>query len=895
MRSAVILLALLLLLDEGSASAQETTGGLTGRLLAADLSPLAEAEITASGPRLLGSREGLTRADGYFTLPALPAGEYSVRIRRVGYRPIRFEEVPVRLGTTTSLGDIRLESQTVELPELVVSGERAILGPTSTASGITLDAQQLDVLPLTRNFRDIALLAPTSIPSFLGRVGGIPEGINIAGATGLENSYYVDGINITDVIHGGTSLDLPYNFVQQIEIQTGGSTAEDPQALGGVVNVVTPSGGERLRGGLFGFYSADALRTNPQTVLGSTETGFRFYDVGATVAGPVQARGLWFFAAYNRTSETREHTLQFGGLRDIRRQNLFAGKLTWRAGPRTSAAFTILGDPSRSQPLGFPIFGSGVPLNPEVLQAKGRSGGVGLSLRANHFVTPNLLIEGSLAQISRIDESEPSTPAGGTPTVIDQLNGTISGGIGFTNEIDSRRRSASLSASWRTGPHAFRAGALYELLYMDQTIEGSRDGSGGTISRQDTALWSWHSSFGTGRGENRTPSFFLQDAWQMQPRLLVNAGLRWSRQTVHNLSAGTVNFRVHDGVQPRLGLVYQPGRIGTQRIYASYGRVANQIALWGVIVNGFGAETLFVFPQDPQVDTTGGSTVYAIPTSGGFPADGTLRGETADEWAIGYDRQLNSRLKFSARAVRRAHRDAVQVGRDTLGLQLWGNLGRGALAHFQRPRRAYHALEFTLERTPAERSPWLRLSYVLSRTYGNYPGLYGSDWRLDFAHFGPLYFVPEQQLNGTGLLPNDRTHLLKLFGAQRFGSHLVLGALFLLASGTPRSEYGAIPGFPPPFRGLVRQRGTAGRTPTIWDLGLRASYEVPVLLRSGARTRLLIDLEHVGSPRKAVDYDQIRFTCLDSAGNQACPNAGYGRVIQYQPPMTARLGLEAGF
>jgi hypothetical protein len=58
---------------------------------------------------------------------------------------------------------------------------------------------------------------------------------------------------------------------------------------------------------------------------------------------------------------------------------------------------------------------------------------------------------------------------------------------------------------------------------------------------------------------------------------------------------------------------------------------------------------------------------------------------------------------------------------------------------------------------------------------------------------------------------------------------------------------------------------------------------------------LLLDLEHVGSPRIPVDYDQVRFTCLDTAGNQACPNAGYGRVIQYQPPMTARLGIEARF
>lgn len=876
-------------------TAQAVSGRIEGHVNGPDGAALPDVEITATSSSLLGSRATATDGAGRFHIPALPVGTYRVAIRSIGFRGVIIQAVPVRLGQTAHLPEITLEAARVELAPITVSADAPGLDPASTASSTRLEARQLDELPLSRNFRDIALLAPAAIPSFLGRAGGIPEGINIGGATGLENSYFVDGINITDVIHGGTSLDLPYNFIQQIEVRTGGSTAEDPQALGGVINVVTPSGGERTRGSLFAFYSADALRTDPQTTLGSTESGFRFYDLGARVSGPALPGRLWFFAAYNRTSEFREHTLSFGDVRDVRRQHLFAGKLTWRAGPRTSAALTVLGDPSRSEPLDFPIFGSGVPLNPEVLQATGRGGGVGASLRANHFLSPDLFLEATLSQITRRDDREPATESGRTPTIIDALNGTLSGGKGFTGEIDSHRRSAGLTASWRLGPHAIRAGALYEELYMDQALEGLRSGAGGTITRQSATAWSWHSSVGTGTAQNRMPSLFVQDAWQVSRRVLLDAGLRWSRQTVHNLSTGNVGFRVRDGVQPRLGIVYRPGRIGTQRVYASYGRVANQIVLWGALVNGFGAETLFVFPRDPRVDTTGGSMAYAIPTIGGFPADGTLRGETADEWAIGYDRQLSLRLALSVRAVRRAHRDAVQVGNDITGQPTWGNPGHGALAHFPRPRRTYHALELTVERAPGTGSPWLRLSYVLSRTRGNYPGLYGSDWRLDFAHFGPLYASPDQHRNATGLLPNDRTHVLKLFGAQHIGRGLVLGATFLLASGTPLSEYGAVPGLPPPFRALTRARGTSGRTPTIWDLGIRATYDLPTAFPGGTQTRLLLDLEHVGSPRKAVDYDQIRFTCLDSAGNQGCPNAGYGRVIHYQPPMTARLGVEARF
>jgi hypothetical protein len=891
--SIALLLAALL---TSALTAQEVTGRIEGRVLGANGSPLPEVEVTASSPSLLGTRVVITDQAGRFQLEALPVGAYRVVARRIGYRAVVVEDVSVRLGETASLPRISLTQAAVQLAEITVSGEAVGLDPSSTASSLRLSARQLDEIPVSRDFRQIALLTPTSVPSYLGRAGGVPDGINIGGATGIENAYYLDGINITDVFHGGAGLSLPYNFIEQIEIRTGGSTAEDAQALGGVVNVVTPTLGERLQGSVFAFYSADELSTNSKALLGSTETGFAYYDVGARAGGPILPRRLSFFAAYDRTSGKSDHTLPFGTATNTDVQHLFAGKLTWRAGPHTSAAFTIIGDPSRGEGLGGSLFGSGVPTEPEGLRRKGSGGGVGVSLRAIHFVRSNLVVEGSLAEISRDGETGPATAAGHGPIVIDQVAGTLSGGVGGVSSDHSRRRSAGLGVSWKLGLHNLRTGALYERLYLESRFDASRP-NGGTITRASPVLWYWHTNRSErGAGENRMPSIFVQDAWQISRRLLLSAGLRWSRQTVHNLTSDTVNFQIKDGLQPRLGVVFQPGRIGTQRVYASYGRVANQFTLRGVDeLNGFGAETLFVFPQDPRVDTAGSSIDYTAAQVGGFSGDGTLRGETGDEYALGYDRKVTSGLTLSVRAVRRVHRDAVQFGIDTLGVRLMGNPGRGALAHFPRPRRTYHALELTVERPAEGRSPWFRVSYVLSRTRGNYTGLYGSDWSLDFGHVGPLYFTPEQHENGTGLLPNDRPHVLKGFGAQRIGSHLSLGASVLLASGTPLSEYGAVSGFGPPFRKLVRQRGTGGRTPTIWDLGLRAAFELPSPVRSGIRTRVLLDLEHIGSPRNRVDHDQVHYTCIDEQGQQSCPNAGYRRVIQYQPPMRASIGIEAGF
>jgi len=246
------------------------------------------------------------------------------------------------------------------------------------------------------------------------------------------------------------------------------------------------------------------------------------------------------------------------------------------------------------------------------------------------------------------------------------------------------------------------------------------------------------------------------------------------------------------------------------------------------------------------------------------------------------------------RAVRRSLREAVANALDTTFVPIWGNPGRGRLSHFTRPERTYDALEVTI-RSTGSRATWYQLSYVLSRTHGNFPGIYPSDWRLPAtSEYGPLYAFQSQWVNASGLLPNDRTHLFKAYGAHHFRFGLDAGASLLIASGTPRTEFGAIPEGAP-FFGFASPRGTAGRTPTIWDLGVRAAYDIRVAGMSALRPQVLVDVQHVGSPRAAVAHEQQRYTCLDANGNQSCPNPSYGQVTHYQPPMSARLGIVVGF
>jgi hypothetical protein len=216
-----------------------------------------------------------------------------------------------------------------------------------------------------------------------------------------------------------------------------------------------------------------------------------------------------------------------------------------------------------------------------------------------------------------------------------------------------------------------------------------------------------------------------------------------------------------------------------------------------------------------------------------------------------------------------------------------GNPGRGALAYLPRARRDYTALELTLERSGGQFT--FLASYVLSRNWGNYTGLFATDLLAPGANGGPQFDFPEQVVNATGLLPNDRTHVVKFIASYKLPIGLTVGTSALLASGLPLSEYGTGPFSP--YWTFIRPRGTAGRTPAVWNLDLRFAYDVPVARGARVRPRVLLDVFNVGSRRLPLTYDQRHYFTPD----QSAVNPNYGAVTQYQAPMSARLGMVVDF
>jgi len=263
-----------------------------------------------------------------------------------------------------------------------------------------------------------------------------------------------------------------------------------------------------------------------------------------------------------------------------------------------------------------------------------------------------------------------------------------------------------------------------------------------------------------------------------------------------------------------------------------------------------------------------------------------LEVENSDEISVGYERLIGSSLKLTTRAVRRDLRSSFQWGFDSTWTPHLGTPGKGTFTFLPRPMRQYRSLEVAADGRWRELS--YRASYVLSRNRGNFPGLFNSDQGIANPGGLGMFMFPVHAVNSTGSLHNDHRHVLTFSGSRRIKFGLTTGAFITAQSGSPVSAIGFTPEGIPVF---AEPRGSAGRTPWLWDVNVRLVEEVRSTGR--VRPRVLLDLLHVGNPQTPVRLIEEKYE--PQIGNAPVLNPNYGQPLTYQPPMMARLGMEVEF
>jgi len=642
-----------------------------------------------------------------------------------------------------------------------------------------------------------------------------------------------------------------------------------------------------VSGQVFGFFTSNGLSATPRSIPGAPNKGLSYslYDAGFGIGGPIVKDRLWYSGAYNPSISSEDVVIPgWGSYQDRRHIHSFAAKLTWRADARNTFVLTGLGDPTTGRRVSPPV---NRPAGIDPFLSDVREGGVAGIVEGRHVMRDHLLLQTSLSRSYRAENQTPETELGRTADFFIDSAGVASGG-GFRQKNESGVTTASLHATWLGRDQEVKAGIEYRDTRLDFDTRY-------VILAQASAT-SYYYQLASFKGHvgSRLPSAFLQHSWHPTERITVSDGMRWEGE--HWISSqGRVAQTILDEWQPRIGLTYQPGRLGTQKVEGSFGRYYQSITT-APLFWYYNANSLFYsasYDHDPRVDPAGADT---IGYGGGAiqPRLIGLQGQFFDEFALGYELQIGSRMKFSVRGIERILRKGIEDGIDlqTFAIGL-SNPGLGVLHAFPAMTRRYSAIELSwLGQIGKDVS--LLGSYVLSRNFGNHEGLFDSRLNNPYPNATGLYDVLDQMANSSGLLPNDRTHVFKLAGSYRAGGGVTLGWAGLVESGMPVSEFGGT-AVGPPYGGFIGARGSHGRTPAIWDLNLRLGYEPRFAAGGRFHPALTVDGLHVASQRRAVRYDEVHYRTLDSSGNESDPNPNYRTPTAFQPPMEIRLGLELSF
>ena len=164
-------------------------------------------------------------------------------------------------------------------------------------------------MPVGRTVSDTLYLAPgVSSSSTAGHANP-----SIAGGTGLDNQYVIDGANVTNmgygalgsysIVFGSLGQATPFDFIQEVQVKTGGYEAEFGQATGGVVNVVTKSGTNTVRGSAFAYGRPSGSKPTGRSSSPSTAACRPSRRTPSTAASraavPIMRNKLFFFGAYD--------------------------------------------------------------------------------------------------------------------------------------------------------------------------------------------------------------------------------------------------------------------------------------------------------------------------------------------------------------------------------------------------------------------------------------------------------------------------------------------------------------------------------------------------------------------------------------------------------------------
>src|SRR5207247_2492635 len=252
-------------------------------------------------------RTGVTDAEGRYRFPALPPGDYTVRVDLSGFASQELRHVVITIGLDVQ-HDFRLKIQTLS-ETVTVTAEAPMVDVTKSEVAGVVTQRQMESLPInTRQYLNLALLMPGTSQD---AVRVFYNNVNVgAGGSFYSNAFVADGVTNTWSEQGEPRQNFPQDSIREFKVNTMQYKAEYGLATGGLVTVVSRSGANASHGNLFDYFRDKALNT--QNHFEKTKPDYRRNQFGGSLGGPIRKDRTHFFAAIERTQEDNFFTVNTG-------------------------------------------------------------------------------------------------------------------------------------------------------------------------------------------------------------------------------------------------------------------------------------------------------------------------------------------------------------------------------------------------------------------------------------------------------------------------------------------------------------------------------------------------------------------------------------------------------
>jgi len=472
-----------------------TRGIIRGAVTDPNGAAIPGARVTITGTT--GDRNITTNDEGVYEVNNLIPGVYTVRIEQSGFTTVNATNQTVFVGKATT---VNAQLQVGAAGAVVdVTGTNEV-DQSRTDAAENLNDQLFQNIPVPRGVSGLFYLAPgTTESGFGGR-----DNPSISGGSALDNLYIADGVNITNSAFGGIGTfsrvygplgtGINTSFVKEVQVKTGGFEPQYGQSTGGIVNIITQSGSNDIHGAIYGFARPNAFEATRRQRDASSFNKIgqilaqESYDAGIDIGGPVIRDKVFFFGSFNPTVR-RDVVVppETVGLFNVVGQHVqryrslnYAAKVDWNIAANHTFAFSIFGDPTKTNLSSF----NTLNINNTTAFSRLDYGSNNLSMRYNGVWTPtftfsasyglnrNRFDETGFADINQIYDQTGSTSSSATSPGQPTGSAFVAAGLGYVEPTQGRTHvwtfdTVKTATAW--GNHSIGIGYQFQRGFYGGT------------------------------------------------------------------------------------------------------------------------------------------------------------------------------------------------------------------------------------------------------------------------------------------------------------------------------------------------------------------------------------------------------------------------------------------